>query len=138
VIKNKQVITLHPSLPKPLQPPPNPLRRRGRKRGCGRKSRQELSLGRNYKCHTHPAFRRNATNKDRVANLRLALLRKQSFIGYLFHVTKAKDALHISCAIEANCNFFITTDDGILKKYKNGEIKVCSPIEIINLWEDLL
>jgi hypothetical protein len=39
VMKNKQVITLHP--------------RRGRK------SRQGLSLGRNYKCHTHPAFRRN-------------------------------------------------------------------------------
>ena len=49
---------------------------------------------------------------------------------------KAKDALHISCAIEAKCDFFITTDDGILKKYKNGDIEVCSPVEFINLWED--
>lgn len=49
---------------------------------------------------------------------------------------KAKDALHISCAIEAGCDCFITTDDGILRKYKNGNIKVCSPIEFINLWED--
>ena len=46
---------------------------------------------------------------------------------------KAKDALHLSCAIEAACNYFITTDDGILKKYKNGEIKVCSPVEFINI-----
>jgi predicted nucleic acid-binding protein len=50
---------------------------------------------------------------------------------------KAKDALHISCAIEACCNFFITTDDGILKKYNGEEIRVCSPFEFINLWEDV-
>jgi predicted nucleic acid-binding protein len=47
---------------------------------------------------------------------------------------KAKDALHISCAIESGCDCFITTDDGILKKYRNGDIKVCSPIEFINLY----
>jgi predicted nucleic acid-binding protein len=49
---------------------------------------------------------------------------------------KSKDALHISCAIEASCDYFITTDDGILKKYKTGEIEVCSPVEFINIWED--
>ena len=47
---------------------------------------------------------------------------------------KAKDALHIACAIEAECDCFITTDDGILKKYKNGDIAVCSPIEFINAY----
>ena len=51
---------------------------------------------------------------------------------------KSKDALHISCAIEAKCDYFITTDDGILRKYRNGDIKVCSPIEFINIWEDFL
>ena len=51
---------------------------------------------------------------------------------------KAKDALHISCAIEAECDYFITTDDGILGKYKIGEIKVCSPVEFINILEDTL
>jgi len=51
---------------------------------------------------------------------------------------KAKDALHISCAIEARCDYFITTDDGILRKYRTGDIKVCSPIEFINIWEDFL
>ena len=50
----------------------------------------------------------------------------------------AKDALHISCAIEAACDYFITTDDRILKKYRTGEIKVCSPVEFINIWEDFL
>ena len=51
---------------------------------------------------------------------------------------KAKDALHISCAIEAKCDYFITTDDGILRRYRTGDIKVCSPIEFINIWEDFL
>jgi predicted nucleic acid-binding protein len=51
---------------------------------------------------------------------------------------KSKDALHLACAIEAACDYFITTDDGILKKCKTGEIKVCSPVEFINIWEDFL
>ena len=51
---------------------------------------------------------------------------------------KSKDALHISCAIEASCEYFVTTDDDILRKYKTGEIKVCSPIEFINIWEGFL
>ena len=51
---------------------------------------------------------------------------------------KSKDALHLACAIEAACDYFITTDDGILKKYKAGEIKVCSPVEFINILEDIL
>jgi len=51
---------------------------------------------------------------------------------------KAKDALHISCAIEAGCDYFITTDDGILKKLKNSDITICSPVEFINIWEDFL
>ena len=51
---------------------------------------------------------------------------------------KSKDALHIACAIEASCDCFITTDDEIFKKYKSGEITVCSPVEFINIWEEFL
>jgi predicted nucleic acid-binding protein len=29
---------------------------------------------------------------------------------------KAKDALHIACAIEGKANYYLTTDDEILKK----------------------
>jgi hypothetical protein len=29
---------------------------------------------------------------------------------------KAKDALHLSCAIAGGCTYFVTTDDGILKR----------------------
>ena len=50
---------------------------------------------------------------------------------------KPKDALHIACAIDAGCDYFITTDDGILKKMTACNlIKTCNPIEIINLMEE--
>ena len=48
---------------------------------------------------------------------------------------KNKDAIHLACAIEANCDYFITTDDGILKRYAEKDIKVCSPIEFLTLYE---
>ncbi len=50
---------------------------------------------------------------------------------------RPKDALHIACAMEANCDYFITTDDGIINKLTTNKlIKVLNPIEIINLTED--
>ena len=48
---------------------------------------------------------------------------------------KNKDAIHLACAIEAECDYFITTDDGILKRYAEKDIKVCSPIEFLTLCE---
>jgi len=35
---------------------------------------------------------------------------------------KNKDALHIASAILSECEYFITTDDIILKRYKGNEI----------------
>jgi predicted nucleic acid-binding protein len=43
---------------------------------------------------------------------------------------KEKDALHIACAIEAECEFFITTDRGILNK-SIPEIELINPIDFI-------
>lgn len=51
---------------------------------------------------------------------------------------KAKDALHIACAIEAGCKYFLTTDDSILKKMlKQNEITVINPIDFIKIIEEL-
>lgn len=46
------------------------------------------------------------------------------------------DAYHVACAIFANCNYFITTDDKILK-YKNPQITIFSPISFIGILEEL-
>jgi len=45
---------------------------------------------------------------------------------------KSKDALHIACSIEAQCNYFITTDKQLLKKSKKLTIiNTINPIEFI-------
>jgi len=49
---------------------------------------------------------------------------------------KSKEALHLACAIEAQCQYFLTTDDLVQKKMKNtDEIKVCNPVEFITIIE---
>lgn len=45
---------------------------------------------------------------------------------------KAKDALHVSCAIRSACRFFITTDDDIIRKNNIiTEIVIINPIDFI-------
>jgi len=45
---------------------------------------------------------------------------------------KSNDAIHLACAMEGKCNYFITTDDGILKNCYGMDIHVCSPIIFIS------
>lgn len=41
---------------------------------------------------------------------------------------KAKDALHVACAIHAGCEYFLTTDDTVLKKGQDiSEVKIVDP-----------
>ncbi len=50
---------------------------------------------------------------------------------------KSKDALHLASALEAESQYFITTDDGILKKLpKLGKMFIVSPTDFIKLLED--
>ena len=47
---------------------------------------------------------------------------------------RPKDSLHLSCAIKASCDFFITTDDKILNKSVDNII-IVDPIDFIKLLE---
>jgi predicted nucleic acid-binding protein len=47
---------------------------------------------------------------------------------------KGKDALHVSCAIQAQCRYFLTTDKRILKKRIDG-ITLLNPVEYIQATE---
>lgn len=50
---------------------------------------------------------------------------------------KAKDALHLSCAIREECEYFVTTDDQILNKNSVVEaIEILSPVDLIKLLEE--
>lgn len=49
---------------------------------------------------------------------------------------KSKDALHIACAIEGKAEYFLTTDDKILRKGKYvKEIKIIDLLEFIKMLE---
>ena len=53
------------------------------------------------------------------------------------HGIKPKDSLHLACAIEAKCEYFITTDKVLAKKAEHlKEIKAKNPLEFIILWEE--
>jgi len=48
---------------------------------------------------------------------------------------KSRDAIHLACAIESGCDYFITTDDIVLKRCTEKNIKVCSPIDFLTVFE---
>jgi RNase P subunit RPR2 len=48
---------------------------------------------------------------------------------------RSNDALHISCAIESQCEYFITTDAGLTKRKISG-IKIVNPIDFIRIEGD--
>ncbi|MCM1244987.1 MAG: hypothetical protein NC293_04995 [Roseburia sp.] len=48
---------------------------------------------------------------------------------------KKFDALHISCAVYAKCDYFLTTDKKLLNA-SISEIKVVNPIDFVNEMED--
>ena len=49
---------------------------------------------------------------------------------------KPLDALHVACAISLQCEYFLTTDKGILKKTTEIlQIKIINPINLIIEWE---
>ena len=45
------------------------------------------------------------------------------------------DALHVACAIEAECDYFITVDKRLLK-YQDERIVVCDPLAFLRVLED--
>lgn len=47
---------------------------------------------------------------------------------------KEKDAYHVACAIMAECNYFVTTDDRLLK-FQSEKINLVTPGEFIRRME---
>ena len=47
---------------------------------------------------------------------------------------KSADSTHIACAISSGCDYFITTDDRLLK-YKDSRIKIITPTDMVYITE---
>lgn len=50
------------------------------------------------------------------------------------HGIKSADALHVACAALAGSDYFITTDDRLLK-YQSKDVQIVTPGEFIRRWE---
>ena len=48
---------------------------------------------------------------------------------------KAKDALHLACAVSSGCDYFITTDDKLTNKTVSNII-IINPIDFVREMED--
>ena len=48
---------------------------------------------------------------------------------------RVNDALHIACAIDSQCEYFITTDVGLTNKEIEG-IKIINPIDFARKMEE--
>jgi hypothetical protein len=48
---------------------------------------------------------------------------------------KSKDATHLACAIVGGCDFFLSTDDRLLKA-RDERISIMNPIDFVLLWEE--
>ena len=52
--------------------------------------------------------------------------------GFMRIGIKSSDAIHLSCAVEADCDWFFTVDKGILKKVSQiGNMRVANPIDYV-------
>ncbi|HEU20660.1 MAG TPA: PIN domain protein [Deltaproteobacteria bacterium] len=46
---------------------------------------------------------------------------------------KAKDALHVACAVYSQCEYFVTTDEEIIHKLSDyNKIKIVNPVSLID------
>jgi predicted nucleic acid-binding protein len=76
-------------------------------------------------------------NEKRQLNIGKVLLSNEEILKTAYEISKfsvkSKDALHLACAIYLKCDYFITTDETIIKKMSSfTKIKVVNPIEFIN------
>ena len=51
-------------------------------------------------------------------------------------MNQKKDAVHLSCSIIAECDFFVTTDKRVLN-HKTDKIKIVNPIDFVKTWSEI-
>ncbi len=44
---------------------------------------------------------------------------------------KALDAMHLACAELRTCDYFLTCDDKLIKRYQGKDMVICNPVEFV-------
>jgi len=102
----------------------------------------ELDLIYSYVCfyenYMNPHENKKLSIYDFSKNAKTYIIENNDVLEKAKEIEKRKikplDALHLSCAMSAQADFFITVDDVILK-YNTNEIKIFDPILFIKYWE---
>jgi len=102
----------------------------------------ELDLIYSYVCfyenYINPFENKKLSISEFSKNAKYCVIENQAILRTASKIITDKikplDALHLSCAINAEADYFITVDDGILK-YDTDEILILDPVEFIKYWE---
>ena len=102
----------------------------------------ELDLIYSYVCfyenYINPFENKKLSINDFSRNAKYFVIENDKILAKANNIVKSGikplDALHLSCAIDAVADYFITVDDGILR-YTTDEIKIFDPIMFIKYWE---
>jgi len=81
-------------------------------------------------CYNRPFDRQGgvAVVIEALAKLQIQALMHSGAVEYV----KPKDALHLASAESVACDWFLTTDKGILKKVRElGTLRVANPVEFM-------
>ena len=91
-----------------------------------------------YECSRNPYEMRRTTIRSFLDNNTVVYLDEAGYKDQVEELAKeitatgvkSADAIHTACAIIANCDYLLTTDDRLLK-YKSDRIEIMDPIEFI-------
>jgi predicted nucleic acid-binding protein len=102
---------------------------------------QEIELVWSY-VSTHenennPFVNKKTSIRSFSQNARLVVLENETILNdanrYQKDNIKKLDALHLACVKDAGSDFFITTDDPLLK-YQTSDINIINPVDFVIAW----
>jgi predicted nucleic acid-binding protein len=86
---------------------------------------------------SNPFVNKKTSVRNFSQNARLVVLENETILNnanrYQKDNIKELDALHLACAKDAGVDFFITTDDPLLK-YKTSDINIINPVDFVIAW----
>jgi predicted nucleic acid-binding protein len=85
----------------------------------------------------NPFVNKKTSIRSFSQNAQLVILENETILNdanrYQKDNIKKLDALHLACAKDAGADFFITTDDPLLK-YQTSDINIINPVDFVIAW----